>query len=102
MNLGWPRVNYKGIVGLAYTKPGGISAYWHFSGDLNTTIGIKIALQRAHFEVIGSGGNPGFPKNQYDEYVRALRYLFEQRVQGWRVQKRHLIEHNVCTEADFA
>jgi hypothetical protein len=76
-------------------------AYHIFSGDLCQMGTMGRVLREAGFAVITSGTYPGFPKEAEDEYVRALKYLYDHRVDGWWGQRGKLIEHKVCTEAEF-
>jgi hypothetical protein len=76
-------------------------AYFLLEGDLNQMGIMERRLRDGGFNVArsSSGTYPGFPKDQEAEYLRALKWLYERRVEGWWNQR--LVEHKVCTQAEF-
>ena len=76
-------------------------AYYIFDGDLNQMGLIEDALRGAGFPVVKSDVYPGFPENDKETYVRALRFVYERRIEGWWNQREKLIEHGICTEDEF-
>lgn len=76
-------------------------AYYIFDGDLNQMGIIYTTLLRAGFPVVKNNVYPGFPKNQEDKYKEALKYLFENRIEGWWSQRSKLLEYKICTEEEF-
>ncbi len=79
----------------------GPHAYYLLIGDLNQMGIMERTLKDAGFPVVRSqsGTYPGFLKQDKDEFVKALRYLFEHRVEGWWGQD--IVKHGICTDAEF-
>lgn len=76
-------------------------AYYTFDGDLGQMGTMETFLRERGFSVVKSGVYPGFPESQEDQYIRALRAIFECRVDGWWGQKQDLIKHGICTQAEY-
>lgn len=76
-------------------------AYYMFSGDLSQMGTIEEFLRVRGFPVVKSDVYPGFQKEDLAEYVRALRLIYETKIDGWWNQERALIEHHICTREEF-
>lgn len=76
-------------------------AYYTFGGDLCQMGIIKRELQEAGFLVVQNDVYPGFPKDQEDEYKKALAYIFKKRIEGWWSQKEALVKYGICTQEEF-
>lgn len=92
------------------TAPGAITAllgidddraYYTFCGDLSQMGTIEQRLRGAGFNVVKNNVYPGFPKDAKEEYLRALKYVWEHKVDGWWNQKDALFEHGICTKQEF-
>lgn len=79
----------------------GDQAYFRLDGDLCQMAAMARTLRAAGFAVVNSGVFPGFARDDEEGYVRALRHLFEHRVEGWWNQKRDLVKYGVCTQEEF-
>jgi hypothetical protein len=77
-------------------------AYYVFDGDLSQMGTIETHLRAAGFNVVKTDVYPGFPKDQEEEFVRALKYVFDNRIHGWWSQRHNLLEYRICTEAEFS
>lgn len=76
-------------------------AYYHFYGDLGQLGTIEMFLRSNGFKVVKNDVSPGFERHDKETYIRALRLVFECRVEGWWMQKTDLIENGICTEEEF-
>lgn len=76
-------------------------AYYLLDGDLCQMGTMQRWLREHGFPVVKSGVYPGFKKEDKDQYVAALKALWENRVDGWWNQKRAMVEHGVCAEDAF-
>lgn len=76
-------------------------AYYTFGGDLNQMGLIFRRLADAGFPVVKSNVYPGFPRDQEEEYKRALRFVYEHQVEGWWNQREKLIAYGICTQEEF-
>lgn len=76
-------------------------AYYIFSGDLSQMGRIETFLRSHGFPVVKRDVYPGFAKEHKDEFVRALKLVFEHRLDGWWNQEAALIEHGVCTRDKY-
>lgn len=88
-------------VGAALANRGDDRAYFVFEGDLNQMGIIYARLLWAGFRVVKSDVYPGFPRDQEEEYIKALRFLFDNRVEGWWNQERDLVRYEICTQGEF-
>lgn len=88
-------------VGAALVHRGDDRAYFVFQGDLNQMGILYARLLEAGFPVVKSDVYPGFPRDQEEEYIRALRFVFDNRIEGWWNQERDLIKHEICTQEEF-
>lgn len=84
-----------------YKEPEGEAAYFLLTGDLCQMGTMEELLTRAGFPVARSqsGTYPGFKKADEAEYLRALKHLFNCRIDGWWNQP--LVERGICTQAEF-
>ena len=80
---------------------GDTTAYYVFDGDLQQMGTIYTVLLEAGFKVVKSNVYPGFPRDQLEEYIRALRYVYENRIKGWWNQEKDLIKHEICTQEEY-
>lgn len=80
----------------------GVHAYYILSGDLNQMGTMERVLREAGFNVIRSqsGTYPGFPQDAEEEYKRALKYLFDNRIAGWWNQ-HDLTKYGLVTKEEF-
>lgn len=76
-------------------------AHYVFSGDLSQMGTIEAYLRMQGFAVVKCDVYPGFPKDQFSEYIRALRLLYEEKIEGWWNQEEALIAHGICTPQEF-
>jgi hypothetical protein len=76
-------------------------AYYTFDGDLNQMGQIYAFLLGRGYPVVKSNVYPGFPRDAEETYKRALREVYQSRVEGWWSQRRQLLEYGICTEAEF-
>lgn len=76
-------------------------AYYTFGGDLNQMGLIERYLRSRGFAVVKSGVYPGFPRDAEKEYIRALREVWENRVEGWWSQQERLLQYGICTEDEY-
>jgi hypothetical protein len=78
-------------------------AYYIFSGDLNQMGIIEDKLRNAGFNVCrtASGTYPGFPRNELEEYKRALKYVYDNHIEGWWNQLHYFLEHGICTQEEY-
>jgi len=53
------------------------------------------------FSVVKSDVYPGFPREAEEEFVRALKHVFEHRIEGWWGQRENLLKYQVCTEEEY-
>lgn len=67
-------------------------------GDLSQMGTMTRALQEAGFDVRHSDV---YPVIQGDEIKRALKYLWDRKVDGWRDNKHSLIKYGICTADEF-
>lgn len=76
-------------------------AHYIFLGDLSQMGQIEMFLRAHGFPVVKRDVHPGFAKEHKETYVRALKLVFEHRLDGWWNQEEALIEHGVCTKDEF-
>lgn len=76
-------------------------AYFTFDGDLCQMSAMERALREAGFNVVRNNVYPGFRETDKEEYVRALKFIFTNRIDGWWNQERVFIEHGICTQEEF-
>lgn len=76
-------------------------AYWIFEGDLNQMGIIQEVLKAVGFDIVKNDVYPGFPKDQEEEYKRALRFIWDYKIPGWWNQRRKLIQYEICTEEQY-
>jgi hypothetical protein len=76
---------------------GGLDAFYMIEGDLNTWGIIAQALEEAGFELNWDSGGlqPGFSESRKDEYLRALEYIWSNKLEGWWNQP--LTRNGICT-----
>lgn len=77
------------------------SAYYTFDGDLNQMAIIYEALKHARFPVTRSGVSPAFTKSKKYQYIKALKFLWNEKIEGWWNQRDAMIEHSICTIEQF-
>lgn len=87
------------VTALSNTKD--TRAYYTFGGDLGQMGSIELFLKRRGFNVVKTGVYPGFSEDNEEEYIRALRAIFEGQVDGWWNQDHALIKHGICTQEMF-
>ena len=76
-------------------------AHYTLTGDLCQLDTMEIVLKAVGFDIVKSDVYPGFPKSKEDEFIRALNYLYQHRVQGWWNQEKALIDNKICTQLEF-
>lgn len=78
-------------------------AYYLLYGDLSQMGIMKRVLQESgRFPTLTYADvYPGFAKDDEENYVRALCFLFERRVAGWWNQREKLIRYGICTEDEY-
>jgi hypothetical protein len=68
-------------------------------GDLSQMSAQKKFLRGEGFEV---GQNDVYPALRDEEtFLRAIKLIFEHRVEGWWNYERKLVEHGICTQPEF-
>jgi len=95
------RFNVAPGTGAALANMNDNRAYYTFGGDLNQMGIIYSTLLEAGFNVVKSNVYPGFPKDKKEEYIRALKYLWDYKVEGWWNQEGKMIENGICTWNKF-
>jgi hypothetical protein len=90
-------------VGAALAHKDDNRAYWTFHGDLHSLGEIYLFLLRQGFNVVKSDVYPGFVKEQENEYIEALRLVYEHKVPGWLdcYNKEKFIKYEICTEEEY-
>lgn len=76
-------------------------AYYTLSGDLGQMGTMYRFLLDRGYPVVKWDVHPGFAKDQEAQYIRALRDIFEWRVEGWWNQERDLVKYGVCTQEAY-
>lgn len=76
-------------------------AYYTLEGDLSQMGRMEQVLRGAGFPVVKWDVYPGFTKENEEQYIEALRYIFQNRIEGWWNQERKLIQYEICTQEQF-
>jgi len=77
-------------------------AHYTLNGDLNQMSIMRQRLREAGFPVVMNDVYHGFRLADKDEYIKALQFLFDNRVSGWWNQKERLFKEGICTLDEYA
>jgi len=76
-------------------------AHYLLTGDLSQMGTMYTALKSAGFRVVKRDVYPGFAESDEEEYVRALRFVYESGIAGWWNQRTDIIKHGIATAEEF-
>lgn len=78
-----------------------VTVKYIFVGSDEQLDAMEAAMREIQLPVLRQGRYLGFREEDRTTFGAALIWIFDKRVNGWWLQQNALIEHRVCTNAEF-